>query len=204
MTFDDLAALLAPHGLRTLGDCQDGSSTITLVGPDEPAFWSIFRLSPEYNDGRPDPLDRWSARVLGAVAAQLGAEALFPFGDPPFAPFFTWAKQTGRFWASPIDFLVHDEAGLFVSFRGAIRWQVKPRRGTGTQPCLTCTGQPCATACPVGAFDTGYDVAACKAHIASEAGGDCRTFGCLARRACPVGQGTRLPAQAAFHMEAFL
>ncbi|MFA8440871.1 ferredoxin [Yoonia sp.] len=204
MTSDDLADLLAPHGLRTLGDCPDQDSTITLIGPDEPAFWGIFHGSPEYLDGDPNPLDRWSMRVLCAVADRVDAEALFPFGGPPYAPFFTWAKQTGRFWASPIDFLVHDQAGLFVSFRGALRWQVEPLAGTTAQPCLTCADQPCATACPVGAFDAGYDVAACKAHVASEAGADCRTRGCLARRACPIGQGTRLSAQAAFHMEAFL
>jgi hypothetical protein len=177
--------------------------TITLIGPDEPAFWPIFTTSPEYQDGQHDPMDRWSARVIGDLAAKLGAEPLFPFGGPPYAPFFTWAKQTGRFWASPIGFLVHDETGLFTSFRGALRWQKPANLGTTSHPCLTCT-KPCATACPVSAFDNGYDVAACKAHVASDAGTTCRTAGCLARRACPVGQGTRLPAQAAFHMEAFL
>ena len=203
MVADDLNKRLHLHGLQRLGDCPDGSDTITLIGPDESRFWPIFCDSPEYNDGERDPMDRWSRRIISGVAAELGAEALFPFGGPPYAPFFTWAKQTGRFWASPIDFLVHDEVGLFVSFRGAIRWQVAPRMGTAPQPCLTCA-KPCATACPVGAFNDGYDVAACKAYVTSPAGTDCRTRGCLARRACPVGQGTRLPAQAAFHMEAFL
>ena len=202
---DALDSALCPLGLRALGDCPDGDSTITLIGPDEPAFWGIFSDSPEYSDGASDPLDRWSARVLGAVAQELGAQALFPFGGPPYAPFFTWARRSGRCWASPIDFLVHDEAGLFVSFRGAIRRKGKARADAAAKnPCLTCAGQPCTTACPVGAFDGGYDVAACKAHVASDAGSSCRTKGCLARHACPVGQGTRLPAQAAFHMEAFL
>jgi epoxyqueuosine reductase len=204
LTADKLLALLAPLGLRPLGDCPDGDTTITLIGPDEPLFWPIFETTPEFKDEQPDPMDRWSRRVIDAVAAELGAESLFPFGGPPYAPFFTWAKESGRFWASPIDFLVHDEAGLFVSFRGAIR---SPHRSTAmvhVKPCLTCCGHPCATACPVGAFDAGYDVAVCKAHVGSNAGHDCRTRGCIARRACPVGQGVRLPAQAAFHMEAFL
>lgn len=199
-----ISDLLDPLGLRTLGDCPDGDQTITFIGPDEPRFWGIFTSSVEYNDGAPAPMDRWSRRVISAVSKELDAEPIFPFGGPPFAPFFTWAKQSGRFWASPIGFLVHDDAGLFVSFRGAIRWQKTPKLGNKTQPCLTCTLQPCATACPVGAFDDGYDVAACKAHITSEAGQDCRTRGCLARRACPISQGNRLPAQAAFHMEAFI
>jgi ferredoxin len=198
-----LAAVLAPLGLRALGDCPDGNMTITLIGPDEPAFWPIFMASPEYQDGKPDPMDRWSARVIGNLAQTFQAEALFPFGGPPYAPFFTWAKQTGRFWASPIGFLVHDDGGLFTSFRGALRWTKPAQIGSAPQPCLTCA-KPCATACPVGAFTDGYDVAACNAHVASDAGVSCRTKGCLARRACPVGQGSRLPAQAAFHMEAFL
>lgn len=204
MTHHALNKTLSSFGLRTLGDCPDGACTITLIGPDEPRFWSLFCESQEYKDGADNPLDRWSRRVISDFADELDAEALFPFGGPPYEPFFSWATQTGRFWASPIGFLVHDEMGLFASFRGAIRWQTQATQQTSVKPCLTCDGQPCATACPVGAFDDGYDVAACKAHVASERGTSCRTAGCLARRACPVGQGNRLPAQAAFHMEAFL
>ena len=190
-------------GLKRLGDCSDGADSITLIGPDEPRFWSVFCKSPEYRDGAADPLDRWSLRVITGIADTLNAEPLFPFGGPPYAQFFTWAKQSGRFWASPIGFLVHDDGGLFVSFRGALRWKTTARSDPRIQPCTACA-KPCATACPVGAFSNGYDVAACKAHVTSDAGASCRTAGCLARRACPVGQGTRLPDQAAFHMEAFL
>ena len=204
MKTDALSNALHPYGLQRLGDCPDGAECITLIGPDEPRFWSIFTQSDEYRDGDPNPLDRWSRRIVTAVAQSMGGAPLFPFGGPPYAPFFTWSKQTGRLWASPLGFLVHDEAGLFVSFRGAIRWQQDAAQSARPQPCLSCDTKPCATACPVGAFDDGYDVAACKSHVASDAGQDCRTAGCLARRACPVGQGNRLPVQAAFHMEAFL
>ncbi len=195
--------LLTEHGLREMGDCADGSDTITLLGPDEPRFWPIFTQSSEYQDGVPDPMDRWSKRVISAIAKRVGAAPVFPFGGPPYAPFYTWAANTGRFWPSPIGFLVHDETGLFASFRGALRWDRDARTSAAQKPCDTCAA-PCKSACPVGAFDDGYDVAACKAHVTSPAGGDCRTGGCLARRACPVGQGLRLPAQSAFHMEAFL
>jgi len=66
--------------------------------------------------------------------------------------------------------------------------------------------KPCLSACPVDAFSgTSYDVAACAAHIGSTAGEDCMAGGCLARRACPVGQAFAYgPAQAQFHMRAFL
>ena len=201
---EQLAALLEPLGLRDLGDCTDAGETITLIGPDEPRFWGIFTASAEFQDGAPDPMDRWSLRVIGDVARTLKAEPLFPFGGPPYHPFHSWAVASGRFWASPIGFLVHDEAGLFASFRGAIRWDKPAETGSTAQPCVACTA-PCKSACPVGAFsDNGYDVAACKAHVTSPAGADCRDAGCLARRACPVGSNRRLPAQSAFHMEAFL
>ncbi|WP_333712094.1 ferredoxin [Yoonia sp.] len=198
-----LAALLEPLGLRALGDCIDARGTITLIGPDEPRFWDIFTASAEFRDAAADPMDRWSLRVIGDVAEALKAEPLFPFGGPPYHPFQSWAVASGRFWASPIGFLVHERAGLFASFRGAIRWDKPAEIGTAAQPCLTCAA-PCKTACPVGAFRDGYGIAACKSHVTSPAGADCRAGGCLARRACPVGASRRLHAQSAFHMEAFL
>jgi hypothetical protein len=200
---EQLAALLEPLGLRDLGDCIDAGQTLTLIGPDEPEFWRIFTASAEFQDGAPDPMDRWSLRVIGDVAQVLKAEPLFPFGGPPYHPFHSCAVASGRFWASPIGFLVHEDGGLFASFRGAIRWDKPAEFGTATQPCIACAA-PCKTACPVGAFNDGYDVAACKSHVASPGGADCRDGGCLARRACPVGADRRLPAQSAFHMEAFL
>ena len=42
-------------------------------------------------------------------------------------------------------------------------------------------------------------------HITAEAGADCRTGSCRARRACPIGrEHTYAPDQAAFHMAAFI
>ena len=81
------------RGWRVLGafhpgpddDAPAGCGTLVLLGPDGPGFWTIFRASPEVGDGAPDPLDRWSERVIGALAARLGAAALFPFGGPPLA-----------------------------------------------------------------------------------------------------------------------
>ena len=176
--------------------------TIVLLGPDEPDFWPVFTQSVEYNDGAADPLDRWSRRVIDKVAADHGGVAYYPFGGAPYRPFYTWALRTGRAWASPIGFLVHDVAGLFASFRGAI-WLPDARSAvTATQPCVTCDA-PCKSVCPVDAFSQGYDVAACKSYLNTDAGASCLTKGCQARRACPVGAGRRLDVQAAFHMEAF-
>ncbi|MEY1554604.1 ferredoxin [Yoonia sp. R2331] len=205
----DLATLLAPYALTALGRCplgpDDGVSgrSLVLIGPDEPRFWQTFAGSAECRDGAPDPLDRWSKRVLDAVATQLGTTAVYPFGGPPFHPFIGWALRCGVVWSSPISLLVHNDAGLFVSFRGALVLDAPAPATKAARPCDACH-QPCKTACPVDAFADGYDVAACKAHVRAAAGHDCRSGGCLARRACPVGQHRRLPAQSAFHMEAFL
>ena len=202
----NLTTLLSDLGLTELGRCpyQD-DRTLALIGPDEPGFWEIFSGSPEHKDGQPDAMDRWSRRVLTDVADTVGAEALFPFGGPPFQPFFTWALQTGRFWTSPIQFLVHDTRGLFASFRGAL---VLPEPCAPppalNKPCDTCTDKPCLSGCPVDAMGKVYDVDRCKSHLRSPAGEDCMSSGCKARRACPIGQGLRQPAQASHHMKAFL
>jgi hypothetical protein len=208
----ELSQSLAALGLQALAHCPTTASddlavdgTLILIGPDEPRFWPIFVQSPEYQDDNPDPLDRWSHRVLTALAGQHSAHALFPFGGgPPYQPIFTWALRTGRFWSSPIGFLVHDTAGLFVSFRGALLIPEIHDATLSTKSCLTCVDQPCLSACPVGAFSDGYDVATCKTHLGTSQGADCLTQGCRARRACPVGQGNRLTAQASHHMKAFL
>ena len=121
-----LASALARFALVPVGSLDDNGQTIVLVGPDEPAFWPLFTESPEYKDGSPDPMDRWSRRVLSHVALEMDAEPLFPFGGPPYEPFFTWAIKSGRFWASPIGFLVHDTAGLFASFGVRCAWSANP------------------------------------------------------------------------------
>lgn len=182
----------------------DGTQTIVLLSPDEPAFWEHFSRSAEYKDGTSDPLDRWSVAAFARITAQMDARALFPFGGPPWMPFISWAKRSGRAHSSPVGLLCHDTTGLFTSYRGALALREKLAiPPTGPSPCTDCAA-PCTMACPVDAFATGsYDVPLCKSHILSDAGTDCRTGGCLVRRACPVGADRRLPAQSAFHMKAF-
>lgn len=178
--------------------------TVVLLGPDEPAFWPHFTTQPEAADGAADPLDRWSRRVIGAIACDIGGTALFPFGGPPWRPFTRWALRSGRVWASPVGLLVHGDAGLFVSFRGAVALREAVTMPAAVSPCAGCAEQPCLSACPVGALSPqGYDVPACHAWLNSAAGHACLTLGCAVRRACPVGATRRLPAQSAFHMKAF-
>lgn len=183
-----------------------GCGTLLMIGPAEPAFWPAFQASPEFVDTRPDPLDRWSKRVLGGWAADLGARAVFPSDGPPYAPFIAWAKATGRVWNSPAGILVHDQAGLMVSFRGALA--LAEHIALPPPPPCPCNGcdKPCLTACPVGALgaDRVYDVPKCKGYLDTGQGRDCMTRGCAVRRACPVSQSYgRAEAQSAFHMRSF-
>lgn len=181
--------------------------TLLLLGPREPGFWAHATASPEFQDGQGDALDRWSRRVIGTLACDLGAKAYFPFGGPPYRPFIAWAKRTGRAWSSVVGLLVHDHAGLMVSYRGAIglsqRVDLPP---TGDRPCDSCAPKPCKTACPVSALTTaGYDIPTCKHYLGSEEGSDCMNCGCAVRRACPISEGYgRLPEQSAYHMRYFL
>ncbi|WP_408638400.1 ferredoxin [Roseovarius salinarum] len=179
--------------------------TLVLLGPRDPGFWDHFTGQPEYADGAPDPLDRWSRRVIGALAEDLGAVPLFPFGGPPHHPFVQWARATGRAHVSPVGLLVHDTAGLMLSFRGALGLAGRlPLPAPPPNPCDSCAARPCLSACPVSALGPdGYDVAACKTDL-DRPGNDCMARGCAVRRACPVSQRHgRLEAQSAFHMDHF-
>ena len=209
-----IGAALAGHALTVLGGFQavpqdalpPGTRTLLLVGPRQPGFWQHLTAQPEWQDGAPDPVDRWSRRVIGRIACDLGAKALFPFGGPPHRPFYTWALRTGRVWSSPVRLLVHDEAGLMVSFRGALA--LKERIALPPpppSPCDSCAGQPCRTACPAGALtDAGYDLPACHAWLDTAPGQGCMMGGCAVRRACPVSaRHARMHEQSAYHMRQF-
>jgi hypothetical protein len=212
MDLEAVAAAAGADGLAVLGAfhpqpadaAPDGCGTLALLGPDEPRFWALFAASPERGDGGRDPLDRWSTRVIGALAGRLGARAVFPFGGPPYPPFIAWARRSGSAWASPVGLLVHADRGLMVSYRGAL---ALPGRlalpAPPARPCDACR-KPCLAACPVGALGgAGYDLAACHGYLDTAAGADCMGRGCAVRRACPVGAGLRPEAQSAFHMAAF-
>ncbi len=183
-----------------------GVRTVILVGPDGPHMWPIFTASPEYQDGAPDPLDRWSKRVIGTLARGLDAGAIFPSDGPPYPPFFDWALQSGQAFSSPIRLLCHTTAGLMVSYRGALTFSESRTVPEPTvSPCDRCAKRPCLSTCPAGALGPdSYDVPTCQDYI-RQPGSDCMAQGCLARRVCPVSQSYGRPvAQSAFHMEASL
>ena len=185
----------------------DGTGTLLLLGPHEPGFWAHVSQSPEWIDGAPDAIDRWSTRVVGTLAKDMGGQAVFPFYGPPWHPFIAWAKRSGRAWESPVTLLVHDRAGLMVSYRGAIALKEKvDLPAIGARPCDTCPDKPCLAACPVNALTSiGYDIPGCKGYLSTREGKDsCMSKGCAVRRSCPLSiDYGRLPAQSAYHMSHF-
>ncbi len=203
-------ALMATADLRDEDTARDpslhGLRSVALLSPDPLRFWPTFSNSAEHRDGAPDPIDRWSRRVGDELALALDARALFPFGGPPWHPFYSWALRSGRIWPSPIALLVNADTGLWTSFRVALGFIEELPLTPGERPCDSCAGTPCMTACPVDAFAAGaYDVDRCRAHCSTPQGADCAALGCRARRACPAGlRSTPPPDQASLHMSAFL
>ena len=112
----DLSSILpriAEAGLACRGGFHpteiEDIATIILVGFTGNREWPAFANAAEAADGAPDPLDRWSRRVVGALAAELGATPLFPFGGPPFLPFQRWAKLAEPVHSSPLGVLIHPD-----------------------------------------------------------------------------------------------
>lgn len=211
--FEAAGDALRAHGLAIVGtataDALDGTlpeevRCLLLIGPDGAEMWPVFSRSPEASDGEANPLDRWSRRIIDAVALELSAEAHYPFGGPPYAPFLQWARLAEHARPSPIRLLVSPLRGLWMSYRGALafRRDITVPPGVEKNPCLDCPA-PCVSACPVEAFaGEAYDVRACLGHLISSEGTQC-TSGCLARHACPVGTPPPVE-QRRFHMHAFV
>lgn len=184
----------------------EGARFVILIGNAGP---DMFRRFARERDPARDGLDNWTREVVTALARDLDASPIFPFDVSPPYPFLTWARRGGAGHVSPLGLNIHPTYGLWHAYRAALLFPVVfdlPATSPGAHPCETCAGKPCLSACPVSAFDgTRYDVDTCAGHLAAPQGHDCMTAGCLARHVCPVGQGfAYAPAQARFHMRAFL
>jgi hypothetical protein len=213
--FEEIRDALTPHGLILRGGfvptIEDGAPprtrTLLLIGNAGAALWRAF--VPHAEDG-PEALNLWTVRVVEPLADRFGARPLYVFEGPPYWPFQRWAQRAEPVHSSPLGILIHPRWGLWHAYRAALAFEralasLPPHSGTPS-PCPTCSGQPCLGACPVGAFTgDGYDVAACRGHLVTEAGRDCIDLGCRARRACPIGKPHAYGStQAAFHMRAFV
>ncbi|MGI9393183.1 MAG: ferredoxin [Boseongicola sp.] len=211
MTIDQIADRVCQDYLEVFGafhtrhDDGIGIGTLVLLGPHEPGFWTHVLECTEFQDREADPLDRWSTRVITKSAKDLGGEPHFPFGAPP-KPFQNWAIRSGRAWVSPVILLVHDIAGLMVSYRGAILVpELLELPATATRPCEACDDKPCQKSCPVSALTAnGYDLNSCHSFLDTDEGATCMQGGCAVRRSCPAGaKYRRIDVQSAYHMERF-
>ena len=179
-------------------------AAVVLAGHAGGSIW------PWFQDGRraeDNPLDQWTKRVIDPIARQLEAEAVYP-SDRPYRPFQRWARRAEPVHPSPLGILIHPDYGLWHAYRAALLFTAAislPQRADMPSPCETCAGKPCLTGCPVGAFSRdGFDDSACAGHLRSGAEPQCRTLGCQARDACPVGHPWRYGHdQIIFHMAAF-
>lgn len=210
-----VAALgLAPRGVVRITPADavpplpDGrpARALLLVGWRGGVGWAPFAASAEIRDGAADPLDRWSRRVIGDLAAGLGLAALFPFDGPPWWPFQSWGIRAEGLAASPLGLALDGEVGPWHAWRGALVSpdDLGPQVPPQPSPCATCERRSCLVACPADAFAAGFDATACRRHLESHAGGLCRTDGCRSRDACPVGRRHRYrPDQIRFLMTAY-
>jgi hypothetical protein len=214
MIYHNLNNALSAHGLMVRSgfhpgpddQVPDGIQTLILIGNAGPDMWRAFA---DQMPNDPNPMDTWSKSVIDDIATKFGATPAYPFEGPPYHPFQKWATKADAVFETPIGPLIHPTYGMWHAYRGALLFEVAlglPARSGAMSPCDNCDDKPCLTTCPVGAFTRdGYDVLGCRAHIGSAAGGDCLGNGCLARRACPIGQGCIYsPDQAEFHMRHFL
>jgi len=229
----DLELALKPYGLYLRGlfalDEIDKSTltqpistlanqhnlAIALVGNIGSSIWPHFTSTPEFSDGLPDPLDRWSKKVALQLTNELDIYPLFPSDGPPYFPFQQWAKRAEGLSASPLGILIHPQYGLWHAYRFALVLsnnrpstdQIQPQSApSADSPCISCVSQPCLKTCPVDAFTSdGYNVQKCASFLKTNPDSDCNQKGCQARIACPVGKTHRyVDAQHIFHLRAFV
>jgi len=201
-----IANRLAAHGLAVRGGfiptVEDGvpalpdgrpTGAVLLVGAVGGSIWSAFRASPEVADGRCHPLDRWSARVIGAVARTLGVVPVFPFTGPPWWPFQRWACRAEPVAPSPLGLLIHPDYGLWHAYRGALLFPTPPA-DLPVPPTLPAHALPARSDQPVPARPpsdtdrvTGDRVTdgSGVSHPATSPCATCAEKPCLTR--CPVG-----------------
>jgi hypothetical protein len=204
-----------PHRSDNIPFVSKGVETrsVLLVGNINRRMWQVFQSSEIYkfksDRHTQEPLDQWTRDVVGQVAGELSARAIYPFDGPPYFPFLKWAHRAEPVSTSPLGLTIHPTYGLWHAYRAALLFADPiqfPRQSEVESPCHSCTDQPCLSGCPVGAFSEGrYDLPKCIAHLTSSEDIECKKKGCLARHACPVGTSYVYGSeQAQFHMDAFV
>jgi ferredoxin len=223
----ELDAACASQGFR-LEDLLAGGRGALVIGSGGPAFFDRFdrggRDAPERHDGRPDPLDRYTRRVVEEIArACLGGGARYALAFPFMAggagaidrgagpavrviPFQRLGRAAGLGGPSPLGLQIHPFYGPWWAYRAllVIDRELPPSPAIG-DGCAGCHA-PCVAACPAGAVRRdGFDVPAChRRRLATLPTNPCR-LSCAARVACVRGPEHRYrDEELAFHMAASL
>ena len=88
MTYDDLLSAAQSYNLTIFGILTGDIDSIIFLGPHEPGYWPALCARPEWQDGAPGPVDRWSHRAITQLAQETSAKPHSPLGVQP-APFLT-------------------------------------------------------------------------------------------------------------------
>ena len=195
----------------TLTALLAGARAGAIVGSGGPTFFARFTEgAPETADGAPNPLDRFTRRIVEAATAEVLAPlgvahaVYFPFdGAQPLIPFQRLGRAAGLGGPGPLGLQIHPTFGPWWAYRALVivdhELPARPAIGDG---CAGCDA-PCVAACPASAVArAGFSVSACHARrLTAE---PCR-LSCAARIACVRGPAHRYTeAQLAFHMAASL
>ena len=181
-----------------------GARSAVVLACGGPAFGAAFGASPEAHDARPDPVDRFTERIVNQTIARaasphfaaptydhaLSDRALYYWErqDGHFADFVALGRACGLGWPSRLGVLIHPDYGPWISLRAVVLTRAALAATPplpDPSPCEACPG-PCASACPGGALRRqDFDVAACgRTTLSLET---CRVR-CDARRACVMGR----------------
>jgi ferredoxin len=184
-----------------------GAAGALIVGSGGSAFFDRFDSGPEAVDGAPNPLDRYTERVVtraarDALAPRASAHSVhFPFGLRPRIPFQRLGRAAGLGGPGPLGLQIHPTFGPWWAYRALIVVdQPLPLAAPPGDGCAGCDA-PCVAACPAGAVARGgFQIIACHARrLVAE---PC-LLSCAARIACVRGPEHRYrDEELAFHMRA--
>jgi ferredoxin len=190
-----------------LDDLLAGAAGALIVGSGGPAFFDRFDGSPEAVDNAPEPLDRYTERVVtcatrDALHSRGSTHAVhFPFGVRPLIPFQRLGRAAGLGGPGPLGLQIHPTFGPWWAYRALIVLdRPLPPAAPPGDGCAGCDA-PCVAACPAGAVARGgFDIVACQARrLVAE---PCR-LSCVARITCVRGPEHRYrDEELAFHMRA--
>lgn len=190
----DLASLPAALGAELQRDFTPAHACrqLILVGNAGRALWTALQASGFHSA---DPIDDFSVRAVAQwFAEQLPGRrytVLYP-GDKPVG-LQALGRLAGWHHATPFKVGILPGWGSWFAYRAALLADTALPTTPPLQvesPCLSCSAQPCITACPAQAMaGGGFALDKCVGYR-RQPDSLCRSC-CVARDACPVGREHR-------------